>query len=964
MSLPAILAPSCATAWQRIRDQLKPQSLAELEAFLAQAEHHEAFNKLLATSDFFLEQFLRHHTWFIDQLANHELLEVPVVTADLMQEELSMVLSDHSGEPEVMAGLRRFRNQQMLRIVAREFLAIAELDETFRALTALAEVSIRHAVVWATSHWQARYGIPKGEWSGEPQELVVLGMGKLGGGELNLSSDIDLIFLYPESGATEGQRKSVSNQEFFIRVGQTVIKLLDSQTVDGFCFRVDMRLRPFGGSGALVANYSAMELYLQEHGREWERYAMVKARPVTGTVKSTAPLEQLLGAFVYRRYTDFGVIESLRTLKQTIEAETRRLQLQHNIKRGAGGIREVEFIVQCKQLIHGGRHDALRVRPLNHALQVLADLDLISRDDRDGLNASYRFLRRLENALQGIADEQTQALPEEDVARARLAWIMGAANWVQLHGEIDMARAKISRYFSELINLGESEDKTSRPIPKWEELSSLTLSERGFAAPEGTWEALESLMSSIKVVTLQKNGRDRLEQFLPHLIEAASHLECPDLGVLRTLPFVTAVLRRSAYLSLMNENPAALAQLAWLNAGSLWISKKLEQRPELVEELLHEERLFSAPSREEMAALVREQLLRVPEDDLEQQMQLMATIKDGVVLRVAASELSGRLDIMKASDNLTFLAEVIIQQAIDVARAELVSRHGVPGGENPGFAVMGYGKLGGIELGYGSDLDLVFVYSGAEGETSGPRQIDNARFFARLAQRVVHILGTNVASGQLYEVDMRLRPNGQSGLPCVNLEGFLRYQAESAWTWEHQALVRARPVAGDPELCAALKEVRRSVLCQPRDDQQLLADVISMRRKMWTEGETQLADRPGQFDIKRAPGGIIDIEFMVQYLVLREAPHHSSLPEDTDVVNLLGSLATHGILTTAQGETLRVAYLDYRAHVHRAVLEGVEPLGHAEEFQETLTTVIEIRNAILPGLSGSPERAGGNIEEK
>jgi glutamate-ammonia-ligase adenylyltransferase len=345
-------------------------------------------------------------------------------------------------------------------------------------------------------------------------------------------------------------------------------------------------------------------------------------------------------------------------------------------------------------------------------------------------------------------------------------------------------------------------------------------------------------------------------------------------------------------------------------------------------------------------------------------MQLMATIKDGVVLRVAASELSGRLDIMKASDNLTFLAEVIIQQAIDVARAELVSRHGVPGGENPGFAVMGYGKLGGIELGYGSDLDLVFVYSGAEGETSGPRQIDNARFFARLAQRVVHILGTNVASGQLYEVDMRLRPNGQSGLPCVNLEGFLRYQAESAWTWEHQALVRARPVAGDPGLGQALKEARRSVLCQPRDAQQLLADVVSMRRKMWTEGETQLADRPGQFDIKRAPGGIIDIEFMVQYLVLREAPHHSSLPEDTDVVNLLGSLATHGILTTAQGETLRVAYLDYRAHVHRAVLEGVEPLGHVEEFQETLTTVIEIRNAILPGLSGSPERAGGNIEEK
>lgn len=950
-------------AWERLRDQLGPDTFSALDDALERKRAREPFERVLTTSDFFLEQTLKQPRWVQAAIEKDCLFGPAPVSEGDFQQELAEALGSASDESAVMEGLRCFRNRQMLRLVAREFSGVADLDETLLGLSTLADTAIRYAVSWATSYWETRYGVPVGEWSQTPQELVVLGMGKLGGMELNLSSDIDLIFLYPEAGSTTGKKKSISNQEFFIRVGQSVIKLLDAQTAQGFCFRVDMRLRPFGGSGALVTNYNAMELYLQEHGREWERYAMVKARAITGSPEMVAPLEDMLRAFVYRRYTDFGVIDSLRGLKKTIEAETRRLQLQNNIKRGSGGIREVEFIVQCKQLIHGGRNTSLQTRSLRSALDALLKLDFISVDDRDGLYSGYRFLRRLENALQGIADEQTQTLPADEISRWRLACVMGSNDWAELLIEVDGVRERISHYFGVLLNLGETESTEALPRLSWDEFSADSLRARGFDDPQLTWDAIQQLMGSTRVLMLQNDGRKRLEQFLPQLIDAAAGTDWPDTGLIKTLPFVNAVLRRSAYLALMVENPLALKQLVWLNGASPWIATKLERRPELVEELLHEERLYKAPNRGEMTVLVREQLLRIPQDDLEQQMQVMATVKDGVVLRVAASELSGRIDTMKASDNLTFLAEVIIQHAIDVARAELVSRHGEPGGDSAGFAVMAYGKLGGIELGYGSDLDLVFVFDGADGETSGPRQIDNSRFFARLAQRVVHILGTNVASGQLYEVDMRLRPNGQSGLPCVTYEGFLRYQEDSAWTWEHQALVRARPVAGDQALCDALIKARLVILRRQRDSGRLLEDVVSMRRRMLHEGESRIGGTADQFDLKRDPGGIVDIEFIVQYLVLKAASKYPELAKDTDVVNLLASLVGHGILSEDHGEKLRLGYLTYRAHVHRAVLTGAEPLGHIDKFKETLLTVIAIRDEILPDLPALSGLADSRLVE-
>ena len=950
--VPPALTATLARTWAYFKDQLEASAWDRLQAALADPTLAADFDRLLATSEFFRDQFIRHRDWALTELEAGRLFRCSDLEGESWEDALSQLVLDNTSEAAVMSALRIFRNRQMLRIVAGELSGRITLSETFQALTQLADITIQFSVRWSTAKLSQRFGNPVGEWSGEPQELVVLGMGKLGGGELNLSSDIDLIFSYPEAGETQGGKKTLTNQEFFIRVGQLVIKLLDAKTVDGFVFRVDMRLRPFGSSGPLVVNYNALEVYYQQHGRDWERYAMIKARALTGSAENQKPLEDLKRAFVYRRYTDYGALQALREMRAMIAAETLRSNLQSNIKRGYGGIREIEFIVQCKQLIHGGRHPELQVRPLEVAYQRLEELAFISAEDRQGLIDAYYFLRRLENILQGLCDAQTQELPADPLTQAQVALLMGHPDWLALTESCEGVRKRVSEYFNSLLTLPEGQlpEVSSSTDLQYVDLSVEALVALGFRNATTTWEAVEALMSGGRVQAAQLESQRRLEAFLPQLISVSAQTVNADLAVTRTLPFVSAVLRRSAYLVMMTEHPQALEQLVSLNVASPWIARKLAQRPELVEELLHEDRLYRAPNRSEMAALVQDQLLRVPEDDLEQQMHAMAGIKDAVVLRVAASELNGSLPVMVASDNLTFLAEVMIAQAIQVARAELVSRYGEPQGEDAGFAVMGYGKLGGIELGYGSDLDLVFVYDGGRGVTSGPKIIENTRFFTRLAQRVVHVLSTNVAQGRLYEVDLRLRPDGGSGLPCVTLGSFQKYQQESAWTWEHQALVRARPVGGSADLCQKLEALRLKVVCQSRPNHELRDAVVTMRMRMFEGAESRLDAAPDEFDIKRDPGGIVDIEFVVQFLVLRHAVDHPDLAQATDVVNLLNALADHDLLSAEDADTLRAAYLVYRAEVHRAVLEDVELVGKRSKFMQQLIAVTQIRDRFLPGL--------------
>lgn len=950
MALPLQLTERRDNGWTRVEGFAGDELAGRLKHLIDKQSLREEVDELLATSLFFTEQLARQAGWVCEGLSSGELLAETEHTPERILEWVTAELPEDPDESTFMSVLRRVRQREMLRIVWHDFTFRANLEATLAAVTSLADAAVILAVEQATRQLAPRYGQPIGRDSGEVQELIVIAMGKMGGRELNLSSDIDLIFTYPESGETQGGRNSVSNQEYFIKLGQTVIKLLDAQTVDGFVFRVDMRLRPYGESGVLVCNYDSLELYYQEQGREWERYAMIKARPVTGSAPAREALREMLRPFVYRRYTDFGVIESLRDMKAMIAAETRRLGLENNIKKGSGGIREVEFIAQCMQLIHGGRVVELRSRGLVETLQRLESKAILDTEMVSELIESYRFLRNCEHAIQGMNDAQTQMLPDDDLAKLQLAVIMNFPDWDALSEKLSAVRNVVSNHFVGLIAPAEEEQVTEAGALRYVDLSAEVLETLGYHDAEQSWSAVDDFLRSSRISILQGESRLRLERFLPRLIEAAANTTSPDAAAIRLLPFVNAVSRRSAYLVLLEENPAALAALTSLAGQSPWIAELLAQRPELLDELLDLERLYSAPSRESMQSLVRQQLLRVPEDDLEEQMMVLRRIKDAVVLRVAASELSELLPVMKVSDNLTFLAEVILEQAIHVAKADLVRKHGEPGGDNAGFAVLGYGKLGGIELSYDSDLDIVFIYDGGNGETSGPKVIDNIRFYTRLAQRVVHVLSTKLATGRLYEIDLRLRPHGDSGLVAVSATAFKKYQLESAWVWEHQALVRTRAVAGDRELCDRLETARAEILSVPRDTGELAGEVASMRRRMIETGTKQLSLKNGEFDIKRSPGGIVDIEFVVQYLVLANAHAHPELTQWSDVVRILDSLESAGLVTASCADDLRSAYLKYRSAVHVTGLQRMSAVAKISDFQEELAKVIAVRDSLLPGL--------------
>ncbi len=938
-------------ARSRLVARIGASDYASLSERVSDKGQQAVFAKLIASSEFFVEQVARHCDWLINALDNGSLLDATPEHPVEWDKALESMMDATASEAQWMRALRIFRNQQLLRIVWQDAAYISTIETVCSELSRLADCCIRFAVRCAHTALLPKYGEPMGGESNEVQSLVVLAMGKLGGQELNFSSDIDLIFAYPESGMTWGGQQRLDNQTYFTRLGQMVIRLLDAVTEDGFVFRVDMRLRPYGDSGALVGSFNALELYYQEQGREWERYAMIKARPVTGNPAAQQILIKMLKGFVYRRYTDFSVIAALREMKAMMRAEVARLGIAQDLKRGAGGIREIEFIAQSLQLIHGGRITELQCTPLLTALERLSDTGVLPQDQAASLADHYRLARRLEHALQAMQDRQTQALPGEQQPREQLALLAGFSGWAELEGQWAAAREAVAVAFNALI-ADPRDPTTSASSPEevvFSALDAAQLQALGYQQPDATWTTLAQFLDTAWVSSLQGEGRQRLETFLPILCEAAAREPGPDLALSRALPFVRAVCRRSAYLVLLQENPRALAHLLTLVASSEWLAEKLAARPELVDELLHEATLYSAPSREELHSLVRQQLLRIPEEDLEAQMNALSRIKDGVVLRVAASELSGTLPIMKVSDNLTFLAEIIVEQAVVVARAELVKRFGEPEGERAGFAVMAYGKLGGIELSYGSDLDLVFVFDGADGQTAGPKIIDNTLFYTRLAQRIVHVLSAQTASGRLYEIDLRLRPDGDSGLVATSLSALRRYQLESAWVWEHQALVRSRTVAGDAFLKQSLEELRHEVLSLPRDSQSLAKEVCAMREKMRAEHEVaSQASPPAR--LKLDAGGIVDIEFVVQYLVLAHAHEYPALTAWSDVIRSLETLEQLGLVSDETTNTLSQAYLGYRGAVHRLALRGREP--ETEELVDTQwqNAVIAATEALLPGL--------------
>ncbi|QLF94142.1 bifunctional [glutamate--ammonia ligase]-adenylyl-L-tyrosine phosphorylase/[glutamate--ammonia-ligase] adenylyltransferase [Pseudomonas sp. ABC1] len=927
----------------------------------------EAFAHVCAASDFVAEQVGRDAQLLV-QLADEGLLERPLAVGEL-RAQLAERIADCTDENALAVLLRRYRNRHQVRIIWRDLTRQADLAQTCRDLSDMADACIDLAYHWLYERQCQQYGTPIGYRTGKPQHLVILGMGKLGAHELNLSSDIDLIFGYPESGETEGAKRSLDNQEFFVRLGQKLIKALDAITVDGFVFRVDMRLRPYGSAGPLVYSFNALELYYQDQGRDWERYAMIKARVVGGDQQAGKELLKMLQPFVYRRYLDFSAIEALRSMKQLIQQEVRRKGMAANIKLGAGGIREVEFIAQAFQLIHGGRDLSLQQRPLLKVLATLEGQGYMPGEAVTELREGYEFLRYVEHGLQAIADRQTQMLPDNDTDCARLAFMLGFENWTAFHEQLLYWRGRVDWHFRQVIaDPDEDEDADGELLgagewsPLWEdawdeESASRQLQDAGFVDGLAACRRLADLRKASQVRTMQRIGRERLDAFIPRLLAQVVEQDNPDLVLERVLPLVEAVARRSAYLLLLTENPRALQRLLELCAASPWIAEQIARYPLLLDELLNAGRLYTPPQAPELASELRERLARIPEDDLEQQMEALRHFKLAHRLRGAASEIAGTLPLMKVSDYLTWLAEAILEQVLALAWRHTVARHGQPKRADgslcdPAFIIVGYGKVGGIELGHGSDLDLVFLHDGdPNAETDGLKPIDGAQFFTRLGQRIIHMLTTQTTSGQLYEVDMRLRPSGASGLLVCSLAAFERYQGDEAWTWEHQALVRARVLVGCLQVGAAFERIRGQVLGRERDLAVLRQEVSEMRAKMRDNLGTRSShagtgenafDPAVPFNLKQDAGGIVDIEFMVQYAALAWSHRHPELLRYTDNIRILDGLEQAGLMTGDEVRLLQDAYKAYRAAAHRQSLQKLPGVVSGEQFHDERLAVMRL----------------------
>ncbi len=943
--IPEALAARARTQWNNYRERAEHPVVPTPE-----------IARVFALSDFVAQSCAREPELLSRLLESGELWRN--YTEDEYVARLDALLDGVADENRLSELLRRFRRYEMVRIAWRDLAGHTDLAGVTADVSGLADACIDGALrrlhTWHCNQWGTPFGA-----AGSPQQLVVLGMGKLGACELNFSSDVDLIFAYPEDGETRGGRRSISNQEFFIRLGQRLILALNQNTAHGFVFRVDMRLRPFGDASALALSFDAMETYYQIHGREWERYAMIKARVVAGDRVAGDELMAMLKPFVYRRYVDFGAFESLREMKAMIEREVQRKGMEDNVKLGAGGIREVEFIGQAFQLIRGGREPALRTRAIREVLVHLGELELLPTYAVEELTRAYVFLRDTEHRIQEFADQQTHDLPEDEEGRTRLALGMGFVDWAAFEQELRRQMRRVHQHFEQVFAAPQREHAESDELDLagvWSgsqesERATETLRQAGFSDPVPALDVLARMRESRSYRALSAQGKGRMDRLMPLLLGATAQTDEPSVTLERLVGLIEAIARRTAYLALLVENPMALSQLVKLCAASSWIGRLLGRHPQLLDELLDPRTLYQPPDRAEMSSDLRQRLARIPADDLEQQMETLRHFKQANILRVAAADVADAVPLMVVSDHLTDLAEVILDEVLELAWRYMVERHGRPQcGDriacDKGFAIVGYGKLGGIELGYGSDLDIVFLHSDASDgrATDGPKPLDNAVFYARLAQRLVHLLSTRTAAGELYEVDLRLRPSGNSGLLVSGLEAFAVYQKEQAWTWEHQALVRARPVVGDPAIAEEFRMVRKAILSRERDLAELRTAVREMREKMRAHLSKGGADG---FDLKQDPGGIADIEFMVQYGVLAWAREHPVLLEYSDNIRLLASFSEQGLMAKDDAELLTHAFRTYRRHVHHLTLQDRPAITGAAELADLREKVLRVWRGLL-----------------
>jgi [glutamine synthetase] adenylyltransferase / [glutamine synthetase]-adenylyl-L-tyrosine phosphorylase len=829
----------------------------------------------------------------------------------------------------LMSGLRFLRQREMLRIAWRDLNSLAGVEAILQELTDLAEAVVAVTLSYLEKQQAEIFGMPL-DAHGEEQSLLVFAMGKMGGGELNFSSDIDLIFIFPDDGETTGRRHT-SHYEFYVKVIRNLVKVLDEVTADGFVYRVDIRLRPFGQSGPMAMSFSGIEQYYQLQGRDWERYAMIKARLITGREHDRKYLQSMLTPFVYRRYLDFSMIESIREMKAMINAQMHSKGMKNNIKLGPGGIREIEFIGQTLQLIRAGREPELRARSLISVLRLLAEKNYLQKAEVEQLIQAYWFLRKLENRLQMQRDMQTHTLPDDETSRQRLCVAMQMQSWEELLAQLAHHQDAVDHVFQNLIAHEDDDQETSVSAFAlfWSQIDadeakikSVTsyLEAAGYSSVDTVIELLVQLRSGSLVKHLADDTARLLMQVMESLVVKIA--DYPDQVKLldRVCRIIKALAGRKVYISLLNEYPGVQLQMLTLCSASEWFTERLIKYPILLDTLLSTAETFR--QQYDVEKLLNLELQRIEGDsthtdaDLELQMDRMRQFKRQMVFTVAMLDVFYEEPVETVSDQLTELADVLLEKILDFSWQAMVQRYGEPGctidGEvfQPAMSIIAYGKMGGNELGYGSDLDIIFLHnsSGEKQYTTGEKSIDNQSFFARVAQRVIHFLSTRTYSGMLYEADTRLRPDGHSGMMVSSIAAFEQYQHEKAWTWEHQALIRARFVTGNALIEQEFDRIRSSVLRQKRDSVSLLQEVVRMREKM----RQHLTSNNAEFDIKQDAGGLVDIEFMTQAGVLIHAEQCADCIRHTATLELINELTKVGWYDTDEAEKIADAYRYFR----------------------------------------------------
>ncbi|MFT5452775.1 MAG: glutamate-ammonia-ligase adenylyltransferase [Enterobacterales bacterium] len=966
-----ITSDNAQSIWQQCLETITASSLTIPSDMKQQAE------RVFTLSEFVAKQCQR----FPNQLI--ELLDEKRFDKNLsfeeMQSALEVMLEKVDSEQLLLKTLRLFRNKQMLAIYWRDLLDLASVKETCQQVSFLADICIVQTNHWLYKKQCQELGIQLDISSDKaPQKLIVIGMGKLGGNELNVSSDIDLIFCYPKNSELSCANKKIDNENFNNLLGRKLIKALDQITVDGFVFRVDMRLRPYGESGPLLMTFSALEEYYQDQGRDWERFALIKARPISGDAADKKKLTALLRPFIYRRYIDYSVLESPRQMKNLINQELRRRNLSDNIKLGPGGIREVEFIAQALQLIHGGRETSLQCRSLFKSLPRLADLNLLARNDVDELLRCYLFLRKVEHRLQAVKDKQTQELPNDESAQSTLAKGLNFSDWQTFRAEVATTMDKIHGYFSTMF-IDENEQKKQFKTAIifndiWQDFTSMDsnvealLDQAGFDDISDVAVQLNNFRESSSVRHMGPRGAKRLEQLMPSILQSIAAMRYQSISLKRILTLLTSISRRTAYLELLGENKGALDQMIKLCSASARIADQIADYPYILDELINPNTLFHPPKIERFPDMLRQMLCRIPEDDPELQMDCLREFRQINLLRVTAADIAGALSLRQLSRYLTAIAETVIEAVVNLAWQQLRKKHGDPQSKSSifetdennltldetsqsrslGFAIIAYGKLGGHELGYGSDLDLVFLHDAEKGTTDGEKPLENAIFYMRLAQKIIHLLSIRTRSGVLYEVDMRLRPSGNSGLLVSHIDSFIEYQNESAWTWEHQALIRGRCILGSVALREQFEKIRTSILCRKRDHTKLKSQVIEMREKMRKSLLAPHLVEKGLFNLKQSPGGIADIEFITQYLVLKLAATDSTLAISSNTTELLSFLARKENLSDPRLKTLVKVYAELRRLANENAIQNQSNTLAADKVREIETKlVVELWNDLL-----------------